>query len=110
MSDAKEMTTANIAGISFGGNIEKARELLDTPNLIPKMLSRSRFNRRLHKLELIVFLETLVKYWSCLNAESIYSIDSFPIPVCDNIQISRSRMYKDESYRGFQANISTESK
>ncbi|WP_210391280.1 hypothetical protein [Synechococcus sp. PCC 7502] len=106
------MTTANIAGIYFGGNIEKARELSDTPNLIPKMLSRSQFNLRLHKLEpiLIVFLETLGKYWSCLNAESIYSIDSFPISVCDNIQISRSRIYKDESYRGFQAKISTESK
>ncbi|AFY72309.1 hypothetical protein Syn7502_00139 [Synechococcus sp. PCC 7502] len=34
MSGVEVMTTAIIAGIYFGGNIEKARELLGAPNLV----------------------------------------------------------------------------
>jgi len=30
---------------------------------------------------------------SAKNPNGIYVIDSFPIPVCDNIRISRSRLY-----------------
>jgi hypothetical protein len=38
------------------------------------------------------------------NTESVYSIDSFPIPVCDNIRIPRSKIYEgEEEYRGYQA-------
>lgn len=105
MSDAEVMTTAMISAIYCGGNFEKARELLDVPNLIPQMLSRSRFNRRLHRLEplLGILLQSLGKYWADLNTESVYSIDSFPISVCDNIRISRSKIYKGEEYRGYQA-------
>lgn len=105
MSDAEVMTTAIIGAMYFSGNFEKARELLGAPNLIPQMLSRSRFNRRLHRLTplLGILLESLGKYWVDLNTESVYSIDSFPIPVCDNIRISRSKIYKGEDYRGYQA-------
>jgi hypothetical protein len=39
-----------------------------------------------------------------MNTESVYSIDSFPIPVCDNIRIPRSKIYDgNEEYRGYQA-------
>jgi hypothetical protein len=30
-------------------------------------------------------------------------IDSLPISVCDNIRISRSKLYTDEKYRGYTA-------
>ena len=32
---------------------------------------------------------------------SVLSIDSFPVPVCDNIRISRCKIYQDEAYRGY---------
>jgi hypothetical protein len=35
-----------------------------------------------------------------LNIESTYSIDSFPVEVCHNIRIGRSRIVKGEQYRG----------
>ncbi len=38
-----------------------------------------------------------------LNKDSIYIIDSFPIAVCDNIRIRRSKIYSDEKYRGYKA-------
>ena len=30
-------------------------------------------------------------------------VDSLPVPVCDNIRISRCRLYQDEAYRGYIA-------
>lgn len=35
------------------------------------------------------------------KSRSIYSIDSLPIPVCDNIRIPRARIYTEERYRGY---------
>ncbi len=66
------------------------------------MLDKSAFNRRLHKLENV--LESLFYYLSDLfkglNLESEYVLDSFPVAVCDNIRISRSRLVKGEAFRG----------
>ena len=37
-----------------------------------------------------------------LNAQSIYIIDTYPVAACDNIRISRSKLYTEETYRGYQ--------
>jgi hypothetical protein len=106
MSDAEVMTTAIVSVLYFCGNFEQARKHLAEPQYIPKILSRSRFNRRLHKVEpmLLMLFECLGQAWKQLNTESVYSIDSFPIPVCDNIRIPRSKIYAgNEEYRGYQA-------
>ena len=49
MSDGEVMTTAIVAMLYYCGNFEKARKAMSEPKYIPKMLSRSRFNRRLHR-------------------------------------------------------------
>jgi hypothetical protein len=66
------------------------------------MLSRSRLNRRLHRLnELFLVLFELLGYgWKYLNTESVYIIDSFPVAVCDNYRIPRAKLYQHEKYRG----------
>jgi hypothetical protein len=38
-----------------------------------------------------------------LNRESRYLLDSFPVPVCDSIRISRCRLVHDECFRGYLA-------
>jgi Transposase DDE domain len=106
MSDAEVMTTAIVAAMYFCGNFEKARKHLSAPHYIPKMLSKSRLNRRLYGVEpmLLTLFEALGQVWKQLNSEAVYSIDSFPISVCDNIRISRSKLYDgEESYRSYQA-------
>jgi hypothetical protein len=105
MSDAEGMTTAIVAALYFGGNLEGARGLLAQPTYIPRMLSKSRFNRRLHALEglLIYVFQVLGEVFKQLNASSVYLIDSFPIPACDNIRIPRSKRYRKECYRGYTA-------
>ena len=54
MSDAEILTTAIVAMRWFGGNYESARKLLKQPQYIPRMLSKSRFNRRLHRIQHLV--------------------------------------------------------
>jgi len=102
MSDAEVITTGLVAMLFFRGNFEAARALLSMPQYMPHMLSRSRLNRRLHRLtDLFVRLFDLLGYtWKQLNTESVYAIDSFPIGVCDNCRIPRAKLYRDEEYRG----------
>jgi hypothetical protein len=105
MSDAEVMTTAIIAMLNFGGNYAKAIKWLKTPQYIPTMLGRSRFSRRLNRLShlFVPFFHLIGQYWKETNPENIYAIDSFPIPVCDNIRIKRAKIYQEEEYRGYTA-------
>lgn len=105
MSDAEVMTTAMVAALFFGGNYESARSLLAEPHYIPNMLSKSRFNRRLQRVKshFLTLFALLGEQWKGLNADSIYSIDTFPIAVCDNYRIRRCHLYQGEAYRGFVA-------
>jgi Transposase DDE domain len=103
--DAEVITTALVAMLFFRGNFESARALLSAPHYIPYMLSRSRLNRRLHRLKelFLTLFELLGQHWKDLNTASIYIIDSFPIPVCDNYRIPRAKLYQQEDYRGYIA-------
>ena len=106
MNDAEVMTTAIVAMLSFSGNFEKSRRFLQEYGYIPQMLSKSRFNRRLHRIEdlFLACFNTLAELWKALNAESVYVLDSFPIAVCDNYRIQRNHIYqRDEAYRGYIA-------
>jgi len=52
LTTAEVMCTALVAAAFFGGNIEKARTFLDEYGYIDKAISKGRFNRRLHAIEL----------------------------------------------------------
>jgi hypothetical protein len=41
--------------------------------------------------------------WKELSTDSVYIIDTFPIPVCDNYRIPRAKIYQSEAYRGYIA-------
>jgi hypothetical protein len=105
MSDAEVMTTAIVAMLYFKGNFCLASRYLYEYGYIPNMLSRSRFNRRLHRIAdlfLTLFLR-LGETWKKLNEKSVYVIDSYPIAVCDNYRIRRSKIYQGEDFRGYIA-------
>ena len=51
MSDTEVMTTAIVAALFFGGNFTTACDFLKTHKYILNMLSKSRFNRRLHRIK-----------------------------------------------------------
>ena len=102
LSDAEVITTALVAARYFGGNIEHARAFLRETGLMPRMLSRSRLNRRLHAVADLA--HTLFHQLGAVLKEAStsvkYLLDSFPVAVCDNIRISRSRLVRGEQFRG----------
>lgn len=102
MSDAEVMTTALVAARYFGGNQQTAAVVLKTLGYIPNMLGHSRLNRRLHQVA--AHFQTLFQYlaegFKAENPNDIFVIDTYPIAVCDNIRISRSRRYQGETWRG----------
>lgn len=72
---------------------------------MPKMLDKSRFNRRLHRLflpllDLFDYLGSILKQ---INPTTEYLLDSFPVSICDNIRISRVRLVRSQDYRGYIA-------
>jgi hypothetical protein len=103
MTSAEVMTVALVAAEFFGGNQEWSRRFLQEHGYIPTMLSKSRFNRRLHALP-----DTLWQALFALLAEAVkqsnptqeYIVDSCPVPVCDNIRIFACRLYQGEAFRG----------
>lgn len=102
MTTAEVMTVALVAATFFVGNQERSRLFLKEHGYIPKMLSKSRFNRRLHALPdtlwqaLFALLAEIAKQ---TQEEQVYLVDSLPVPVCDNIRIFRCRLYQDEAFR-----------
>lgn len=106
MSDAEVMTVVLVAATFFVGNQELSRKFLHEHGYIPQMLSKSRLNRRLHALPATLWQAL----WSVLaevakadTPTGEYVVDSCPVPVCDNIRISRCKLYRDAAYRGYCA-------
>jgi hypothetical protein len=106
MNNAEIMTVALTASLFFSGNYERSREFLSEHGYIPNMLSKSQYNRRLLAIPENVWMalcNILAEIHKRTNEGNEYAMDSFPIPVCDNIRISRSSIYEGEDYRGYIA-------
>lgn len=102
VSDAEIITIALTAMLDFGGNFEKSRLVLHELGLVKRLLSRSRFSRRVNRLTDLIhcLFHQLGGVLKDLHWESRYLLDSFPIPICDNIRIKRCRIVRNEDYRG----------
>jgi hypothetical protein len=105
VTDAEVITVILLAACYFGGNIETGINFVRTSGMMPRMLSKSRFNRRMHQIgellsELFLYTGEAVK---SLNIASTYCIDSFPAAVCHNIRIPRCRIVQGKEHRGYCA-------
>jgi hypothetical protein len=105
ISDAEIMTIALTACFFLGGNYTRARLLMYEQGYVRKLLSKSRFSRRLHRLKpfFLVLFKLLSEYWKQQNEDQVYAIDTFPVLVCDNYRIPRAKLYREEAFRGYQA-------
>jgi len=104
MGNAEVMTVVLTAARFFGGNIRNASDFLKEHGYIPNMLSESRLNRRIHAIDGSVWENLfciLSETFKETNKGQEYIIDSFPVPVCDNIRISRCAILEGEDYRGY---------
>jgi hypothetical protein len=105
LSDAEVMTAALVAALFFGGNQALANRFLSEQGYIRCALSRSRFCRRLQRLEAVLaqLFALLAEGFKATTAEQLYALDSMPIAVCDNCRIGRCAIYQDKCFRGYQA-------
>ncbi len=107
ISDSEIITTALISALYFGGHIDNGRNFMKMTKLVPGMLDKSRFNRRLHNVSEMLF-SIFYQIGYCLKTAagaSEYIIDSFPVAVCDNIRISRCKLLKGKQWRGKQCSM-----
>ncbi len=102
MTDSEVITIAISAMLHFGGNFQRARLILHELGLVKRLLSRSRFSRRVTRLADLIYrlFHQLGAVLKELHWESRYLLDSFPVALCDNIRIKGCRIVSDEQYRG----------
>lgn len=106
MTTAEVMTTALVAAYGYKNCLAQARRCLQEEGYIPHMLKESRLNRRLYAIPEWVWLglfDVMAQVHKQLNPSQEYSVDSFPLPVCDHYRIRRCRLYQDEAFRGYIA-------
>src|SRR5882672_11453059 len=107
MSDSEIITTALVSALYFGGHIDNGRGFMKMTKLVPGMLDKSRFNRRLNQLQELIFsmFYQIGHYLKSIAGAAEYVIDSFPVAVCDNIRISRCKLLKGKQWRGKQCSM-----
>lgn len=106
LANAEVMTVPLVAASFFGGKVEPAFDFLLEHGYLRHHLSKSRLNRRLHALPLSLWqtlFDLLGHVFKQQNATSHYTIDSMPLPVCDNIRINRCKLLPLAEHRGYCA-------
>jgi len=109
---AEIMTVALVAAEFFTGNQQAALNFLSSHHYI-KPFSKSRFNRRMHRIPESLWqfaLSALAQLHQQANPERLHLVDTFPVPACRNIRIKRCTIYRDkrdpafrEAFRGYCA-------
>lgn len=69
------------------------------------MLGESRFSRRISRLENVIksFFFWIASLYKDIICEREYLLDSFPVAICKNIRIKRSKIALGEDFRGYTA-------
>jgi len=99
------MTIATVAAEFFTGNQQAALDFLASHGYI-KPFSKSRFNRRLHRIPETLWqlaLSVLAQIHQKTNPERVHVVDTFPVPACHNIRIRRCKLYRGNAFRGYCA-------
>ena len=104
ISNAEVLLIGYLAVNDFNGNYYKAHQYAMMMHLV-KRIDYTRFLRRLTKINevlstLFVFLGSL---FGRLNGAKIYSVDSFPVELCQITRQSRVRLWSDPSLKGYNA-------
>jgi hypothetical protein len=99
--DSEILTITIVACQEFAGNLRKSLQWVKALRLFSFVPSESRFNRRLHRLMplLHALAPRLRAVWESLQACTDYALDTFPMPVCENIRANCCRLAPDKVFR-----------
>ena len=103
LTTAEVMTVPLVASTFFSANIDKTCRFLHEYGYMPNMISKGRLNHRLHKIDPALWqglFSLLAEFFKRNNSERTYAVDSFPVAACENIRISRCRIYPLEEHGG----------
>ena len=101
MSSAEVLTVVIVAAKYFQNHHERALLVLQQLNYLPG-LSVSRFNRRLHALQDVLW-QVMTILSDRLATGSVFIIDTLPVPVCKLVRAPRCRKVQGKAYRGYCA-------
>ena len=111
--NAEIITRAIIAAMFFDGNHTRACSYMKDHKLIPTMLEKSRFNRRLHRVLMLIndLFHQIGMILKEIDDSTEYLLDSFPVAMCDNIcpsdtlreRIFNVKLIKSEELLGYIA-------
>ena len=111
LSTAEVMSVPLLAATFFGGNIDKTCRFLHEYGYMPKMISKGRFNHRLHAVDPSIWqglFSLLSEFFKRNNSEQTYVVDSLPVAVCENVRIRRCHLYPLEEHgQAFRGYISS---
>ena len=101
VSAAEVLTVAVVAARFFQNHHERALCILQKLGDIPR-LSVSRFNRRLHALQEVLWQLTQVLS-AVFAAGTVYIIDTLPLPVCKRVRAQRCKKVQGKAFWGYCA-------
>jgi hypothetical protein len=99
LADAEIITIALTAARFLGGNFRAAQTMLIEQGYLTDGLSRSQYNRRLHRVHppLEAFFNWPGRLHKTATRENVFLLETCPIPACDNIRIRDCRIYPSEA-------------
>lgn len=102
MADAEVITTAFVAALYFGGHLDNARRFMQLKGYVPRMLEKSRYNRRLLRLSelLLSMFYQLGQHLKDMAGAAAYQLDSFPVEACARVRMGRCRLLKGGQWCG----------
>ena len=101
VSAAEVLTVAVVAARFFQNHHERALCMLYRLGDIPR-LSVSRFNRRLHALQGILW-QVMQVLSEVFTTGTIYIIDTLPLPVCKRVRAQRCKKVQGKAFWGYCA-------
>lgn len=102
VTDAEVITTAFVSVLYFGGNLEVACRFMQLQGYVPRMLQKSRYCRRLHRIGDLLFtlFHQLGQHLKDMAGAADYQLDSFPLPACERVRIGRCRILQGKQWCG----------
>jgi len=102
VKDSEIITTAFVSALYFHGHMDNARMFMKIKGYVPKMLDKSRFCRRLHRISELLYtlFSQIGQKLKDMAGAADYLLDSFPVPVCDNVRIFKEQRLGNEGFRG----------
>lgn len=105
MYTAEIMTFCITASLYFGGNFAKTRLFFLSHRYFRKVLSRSRLNKRIHKVPYNVWYQVIMICRSFLQNPRCkdYIIDSFPVLACQTCRSWCCKLFPSKEHHGYCA-------